>query len=76
MPETDARPEQGSMKPHTLAFVAGVILMALVFFAWLGQYCPTCAVEEDWGTWGTWIAMFSAGAALAAVGLWRGAKKP
>jgi hypothetical protein len=69
-------PDEGSMKPHTLLFVAGVMLMALVLFAWMGQYCPSCAVEEDWSTWGTWIAMFSVGGALAAVGLWWGSKNP
>jgi hypothetical protein len=68
--------ETESMKPHTLMFVAGLLLMVLTLFAYLGQYCPSCAVESNWSTWGLWIALFSIGAVLAAIGLAWGAKKP
>jgi hypothetical protein len=64
------------MRPQTLLFVAGLMLMVMVGFAYLGQYCPSCAVASNAEVWGTWIGLFSIGAFLVAISFSWGAKKP
>jgi hypothetical protein len=64
------------MEPRHYLFAAGLLLMAVAFFAFLGRYCPSCSAERDVAAWMAWTGVFGAGAALVVAGLFWGSKKP